>query len=48
MRRAIEYFQQRFLCDECLNPPPSLEYLAVERMRYYVLQSSMQQIITEE
>jgi len=39
-RTAIDYWRGAFICDECLNPPPSTDYYVEELQRYYYPKSS--------
>jgi hypothetical protein len=43
-QKAVAKYKGEHLCDECLNPSPSAEYLAYQRQFYSGMRSSMSQI----
>jgi Zn ribbon nucleic-acid-binding protein len=30
-KKAVEYWRKQYICDECLNPPPTEEYYKEQR-----------------
>ena len=45
-RPAIDYWKKNFICDACMNPPPTKEYYAEQRASFCDVKTSFGMITT--